>query len=268
MREEKWRGTMNKKLNGLSINNPLKKSKKSDSNTMECDDTSKKDDIYFSGSLHNAFNALHLIKGNVEILKDEVDNENILSIVEKIQISVERMEDIIMGLLKKGKIESINVKSEFSLNQLIKEIDSLHKGESFYDEKVEKSFQYDCTHKIKGRYIDFFQSVNNLIKNAVEAMVDSFEKKLFVKTYCDEDNCYVSIRDTGCGISDENLNKIFLPFFSTKSSNLMTDKFGNIGMGLTITKQILMEYRAEITVQSKLNVGSNFIIKIPRKQKN
>ena len=250
---------MNKKLNGFGISNPLK---------VEHNNTSNEDDIYFSGSLYNACNALHLIKGNVEILKDELDNENILPIVEKIQISVDRMEDIILGLLKKGKIESIKVKSEFTLNQLVKEIDFLHRGESFYDEKIEKSFQYDCAHIIKGRYIDFFQSINNLIKNAVEAMFDSSKKILFVKTYCDEDNCYVSIRDTGCGISDENLDKIFLPFFSTKSSNLMTDKFGNIGMGLTITKQILMEYRAEITVQSKLDVGSNFIIKIPRKQKN
>lgn len=94
---------MNLKLNGLRIGNHLKMSKKSDSNAMKCDDTSNKDDIYFSGSLHNACYALHLIKGNVEILKDELDNENTLSIAEKIQISVNRMEDIIMGLLKKEK---------------------------------------------------------------------------------------------------------------------------------------------------------------------
>jgi len=155
-------------------------------------------------------------------------------------------------------------KCEFSLNQVIKEINFLHEGVSFYNDKIEKSFQFDCPHKINGHHIDFFQSIDNIMKNATEAMYNSPEKKLFVKTFCDDDNCYVSIQDTGCGISDEYIDKIFFPFFSTKSSNLIVEKLTGIGMGLTVSKQILESYGAEIIVKSKLEVGTTFIIKIPR----
>ena len=96
-------------------------------------------------------------------------------------------------------------------------------------------------------------------------MYDSVERKLFIDTFCDENNCYFSIRDTGCGISEENISKIFNPFYSTKSNNLLTERPACKGMGLTITKQILEFYGREIIVESKPNVGSKFLVRIPRK---
>jgi len=96
-------------------------------------------------------------------------------------------------------------------------------------------------------------------------MYDSVERKLFADTFCDENNCYFSIRDTGCGISEENISKIFNPFFSTKPNTLLTEKSAGMGMGLTITKQILESYGREIIVESVLNAGSKFTVRIPRK---
>lgn len=225
----------------------------------------KNEDICFSGFLHNLSNSLHAVMGLTEILEEESDNKNISQLVEKIQLYTERMEDMIKRLAIKNKVGLLRGESDFSLNQLIKEVNFLHEGDPFYRDEIEKSFQLKCPHKIKGRYIDFFQIVNNLFTNAKEAMYDSVERKLFADTFCDENNCYFSIRDTGCGISEENISKIFNPFFSTKPNTLLTEKSAGMGMGLTITKQILESYGREIIVESVLNAGSKFTVRIPRK---
>ena len=236
-------------------------------NLQEKDGLNKKknEDTYFSGFLHNLGNSLHAVMGLTEILKEESDNKKISQLVEKIQIFTKRMEDMTKRLAIKNKVRLLRGESDFSLNQLIKEVNFLHEGDPFYRDKIEKSFQLKCPHKIKGQYIDFFQIVNNLFTNAKEAMYDSVERKLFTDTFCDENNCYFSIRDTGCGISEENISKIFNPFFSTKSNNLLKERSAVMGMGLTVIKQILESYGREIIVESKLNVGSKFVVRIPRK---
>jgi len=57
-------------------------------------------------------------------------------------------------------------KEEFSLSKLIEEILFLYEDEPFYREKITKSFQLRCPHLIRGHYIDFFQSIDNIISNA------------------------------------------------------------------------------------------------------
>ena len=225
----------------------------------------KNEDIYFSGFLHNLSSSLQAVMVLTGNLKKESDNEKILQFVEKIRIYTERMNDMIKRLAIKNKVGLLREESDFSLNQLIKEVNFLQEGDPFYRDEIENIFQLKCPHKINGQYIDFFQIVNNLFANAKEAMYDSVERKLFIDTFCDENNCYFSIRDTGCGISEENISKIFNPFYSTKSNNLLTEISAGKGMGLTILKQILESYGGEIIAESKLNVGSKFLVRIPRK---
>lgn len=225
----------------------------------------KNEDIYFSGFLHNLRSSLQAVMVLTGNLKEDSNNKKISQYVEKIQIYTERMDDMIKRLAIKDKVGLLREESDFSLNQLLKEVNFLQEGEPFYRDEIEKSFQLKCPHKINGQYIDFFQVVNNLFTNAKEAMYDSVERKLFTDTFCEENNCYFSIRDTGCGISEENISKIFNPFFSTKSNNLLTEISAGKGMGLTVIKQILESYGGEIIAESKLNVGSKFVVRIPRK---
>jgi len=71
----------------------------------------------------------------------------------------------------------------------------------------------------------------------------------------------ISIKDTGCGISDENMKKIFNPFFTTKG------KTDGTGMGLSISKNIIENHNGEMIVKQRKNGGTEFIIKLPLKNK-
>lgn len=93
----------------------------------------------------------------------------------------------------------------------------------------------------------------NLVVNAVQAMPDGGQ--LTVQVSRNQGLAVLLVSDTGVGISDDSLQKMFTPFFTTKPSG--------VGLGLSICKQIVEGHGGEITVKSKLGQGSTFIIKLP-----
>jgi signal transduction histidine kinase len=74
-----------------------------------------------------------------------------------------------------------------------------------------------------------------------------------------EDELRIIVEDTGVGISEEALPKIFEPYFTTKENGT--------GLGLTITFKIVREHDGEITVSSRAGQGSTFMISLPIPQK-
>ena len=93
----------------------------------------------------------------------------------------------------------------------------------------------------------------NLITNAVQAMPRGGE--LVVRGHTDGENVYVSVIDTGYGITEANLNKIFDPLFTTKAKGT--------GLGLTVCKRVVEGHGGEITVKSHPAVGTRFTIMLP-----
>lgn len=101
------------------------------------------------------------------------------------------------------------------------------------------------------------QALLNLIKNAIAAMPDG--GVLTIKTEKQESEILIRVYDTGVGISEDHLSKIFEPYFTTKNTGS--------GLGLTLVFKIIREHQGEITVKSKTGEGSCFTIALPIPQK-
>jgi len=101
--------------------------------------------------------------------------------------------------------------------------------------------------------IQLSQVLVNLLKNAVEACSENGSITITVSK--DDNFGIISIKDNGCGISAEALDKLFTPFFTTK-------KHGT-GIGLSICKSIIEEAQGCIKVHSILGEGTEFIVKLP-----
>ncbi len=101
------------------------------------------------------------------------------------------------------------------------------------------------------------QAVLNLVKNALAAMSGGGKLRLSADRVDEE--LRISVEDTGVGISEEDLPKIFEPYFTTKENGT--------GLGLTITFKIVREHDGEITVTSRPGQGSTFVISLPVPQK-
>jgi two-component system phosphate regulon sensor histidine kinase PhoR len=101
--------------------------------------------------------------------------------------------------------------------------------------------------------------VSNLIDNAIKYCKKSPE--IFIETSSDEKFIYISVKDNGIGMSKEELKNIFTKFYRIPTGNIHTTK--GFGIGLNYVKLIIEAHRGTISVDSKLNEGSTFMIKLP-----
>ncbi len=98
----------------------------------------------------------------------------------------------------------------------------------------------------------------NLVSNAIDAMDRSKKKVLTIKIYSDDDNLYLAVADTGVGIEEDDIERVFENFYSTKV------KEHGSGIGLFTVKRIIDGHNGSIVVESQKGDGSEFIVSLPR----
>jgi signal transduction histidine kinase len=95
----------------------------------------------------------------------------------------------------------------------------------------------------------------NIMVNAAQAIKEHGD--ITVRTWNDDKNIYISISDTGSGIPEDKLSRIFEPFYTTKEVGSGT------GLGLSIAYDIVKKHNGEIKIESKVGKGTKFTINIP-----
>ena len=105
---------------------------------------------------------------------------------------------------------------------------------------------------------DFQQVLLNLFINAIQAMKDGGQ--LTVRGHKEGQGVKIEVKDNGCGIAQENVGKIYDPFFTTKPTGEGT------GLGLWLTYEIIRNYGGDIMVESEVGKGSGFTLSFPVKQ--
>lgn len=97
------------------------------------------------------------------------------------------------------------------------------------------------------------QVLINLVVNSIEAVKDKSNAKIVLSAYRDSNNkMVISVADNGIGMPEEVIDKVFIPFFSTKKSGS--------GIGLSLSKQIMMLHRGNIQIHSVEGVGTSFLL--------
>lgn len=96
----------------------------------------------------------------------------------------------------------------------------------------------------------------NLLKNAREACADSDNPRIEIEAHSLSDELLFSVSDNGVGILPEVIERLFIPFFTTKPSGS--------GIGLSICKQIVVSHGGRISVESVVGKGSRFILRFPK----
>lgn len=142
---------------------------------------------------------------------------------------------------------STPIKSEINISEFFNDIKGLTAKEyvHFHTEKDDMTMTADR--------VQMEQVLLNLIKNAIEACKNVENPQIEVNAYC-SDNIRLTVSDNGEGILPEVKERIFVPFFTTKSNGS--------GIGLSLCKQIITMHNGNIFVESETGKGSRFIITI------
>ncbi len=109
--------------------------------------------------------------------------------------------------------------------------------------------------KLMADFDQLQQVCTNLILNAIQAMPEG--GRLTLRTSADSNQVKIAVQDTGCGISRENMRKLFTPFFTTK------EKGKGVGLGLAVAYGIIQRHQGRIEVQSKEGESTTFTIHLP-----
>jgi signal transduction histidine kinase len=111
--------------------------------------------------------------------------------------------------------------------------------------------------ELLGDRVQLARVLANLLQNALHAL-PAEGGVLRVRSVISETSVRVSVSDNGCGISEENLKKIFAPSFSTRL------KLGGMGLGLFIAQKVAQAHGGSVTVESALGHGATFTLELPR----
>lgn len=174
---------------------------------------------------------------------------------------------IVNNLMLKSRMDQSAETKPVNLNHLLKqEFDFLNANPQF-KHKTEKALQLDehLPH-LPLVYSDIAQVVENLINNALDAMWQSEERHLEVRTRQDSSHVYIDISDTGSGIPADKLEAIFDPFFTTKppKGEETEGEPTGTGLGLHTCLELLKPFRGEIRVESEVGKGSTFTVVLPK----
>ncbi len=112
--------------------------------------------------------------------------------------------------------------------------------------------------------VEIQQVLMNLILNARDAMLER-GGTLTIKAHQIKDAIHIEVSDTGCGINQDVIGKIFQPFFSTKNKNIRLENSGS-GLGLPFCRKVVESYGGTILVESQPSNGTTFTLELPKTQ--
>jgi two-component system, NtrC family, sensor kinase len=115
---------------------------------------------------------------------------------------------------------------------------------------------------VYGDYAQIQQCLMNLISNAVEAMPDGGNLTITAGRENSSDGVWMEVADTGTGIAEDHLQRIFEPFFSTKSDGK------GVGLGLSMVYGIIREHGGTVSVDSQVGRGTTFHVTLPAPPEN
>lgn len=188
------------------------------------------------------------------LLKDTPPDDARKPILEKIEKQTFRAAEIVNGLLNFARLNGSEY-TDLDLDRLIRESLSLLEHQ-LKQNHVDVVYSPDLTlPKIYGNEGKLQQVFVNLFLNARDAMPAG--GTLRIETSRNDTMVVVDIRDSGVGISEENIRKIYDPFFTTKSTGKGT------GLGLAVTYGIIQEHGGRIFVDSIPAHGTHFTLKLP-----
>lgn len=220
------------------------------------------------GIAHDFNNILSIIGGNVTLAEMCLDDkEKMKERLDRISTANERAKQLTYQISTLSKGHSVS-KVQVSIEKIIRESVALTLESQKVAHGLEIEENLPTVNADEGQLSQIF---NNLMINAMHAIDEKTGRvDVFVnEVKLDADNQYklqqgdyirIVVKDNGCGIPEENLRKIFDPYFTTKD-------FGT-GLGLSTSISIINKHNGRIKVNSKVNVGTTFFIFLPISEKD
>jgi len=203
------------------------------------------------------------------VTSDSINKAYLLKKTDRIFENIDRMKNIIDHVRSFSRNQDDFILSGFNVN------DSISNALSMISEQLKHngiSLELSLSKKlpqITGNTFKFEQVILNLLSNARDTLLEkngivqnNFEMLIYIKSYQENDFLFVEVTDNGMGLGKEDVDKVMMPFYSTKEAGKGT------GLGLSISYQIIKEMGGRIEIDSKKNESTTFkiVLNVNRKK--
>jgi two-component system nitrogen regulation sensor histidine kinase GlnL len=225
-----------------------------------------------AGIAHEVKNPLVGIRGAAQLMRSELrsdraaqhDSRSFEEYLDVIMKEADRLNNVLEGILDFTRLSPSEIKG-INIHSIIDRVLLLHEEQARLSGIVLSRMYDPSLPEVLGNEDQLVQVFLNIIKNAVEAMSSGGKltvltrmSDLFTSVQADGKKhrlMVIKVSDTGNGITQEHLNNIFTPFFTTKDRG--------VGLGLALSYQIVQEHLGTIRVESHKGEGTTFSVYLP-----
>ena len=186
------------------------------------------------------------------------DMDRLKSFFLKSQENIQRLEKLISDLLDVTKINAGKMNyamQEFSFNEMLKECVETN-------QLIAQDHELQLNENVKIDYVGdrlrIEQVVNNFLTNAVKYSPSG--AKIIINSKIELNNIIVSVKDTGIGIAEQDLSRLFERYYRVDNSSM---QFEGLGLGLFISSEILKRHQGTFWIESEVGRGSTFYFRLP-----
>lgn len=210
-----------------------------------------------AGLAHEVKNPLSAVLGYAQLSMRKLEQPDIIKQhLETIESETRRCNEIIGNLMQFSRQEKGDFE-DLDINEVVeKSVGIVDHQLGLHNVQVATDLAPGIP-KVFGIANQLQQVLMNLTINAQQAM-DPDGGTVDIATYFDDENVYISVSDTGPGISQEVAEKIFEPFFTTKAAGEGT------GLGLSVTYGIIRDHHGDIRVEQSDGGGARFVVQLPQ----
>ena len=209
-----------------------------------------------TGVAHDIRNPLMGIKGYANIIKKELKDSFICNeYIDPIIDQVNRINDVIEQMLSYVSITKEDLYKLFSINEILERccnVVQLHTRNKniIFEKKYDDNIPL-----IQGNNVQTQQAFVNLLINAIQAITEEGIIRISTCYLKEIAGMMITISDNGIGISEEEMESIFTPFYTTKKDGL--------GFGLSIVQRVIKKANGRISIDSKYNEGTTVRVFLP-----
>jgi len=211
-----------------------------------------------AGLAHEIRNPLASIGGSIQMLKgDFTKNETNARLMQIILHGKDQLENFLKDFLLMAR-PALGIREVFDVRDTIKEVIESLRCVADWHEQLEVIINLSEKHlSIRANKMEVRQVVWNLILNAIQAMPEKGVLKVegYPILYGDKEGVEIKISDTGFGVKEQDFQKIFEPFYTTRETGT--------GLGLAIVNRIIEAYNGKIHLNSEPEKGTTFTLWIP-----
>ena len=192
--------------------------------------------------------------------RNEESLDNVLRMVDHSATSALAVTTLILEYSKLGRATAGN--ENVDLRAVIERIIQKYKG-PFAEQRITIRAQLSANSILVGHEVHFYSMIDNIVLNARDELIEvEDDRDRWIEVILREDDhaLIISITDNADGIPEENLSKIFEPFFSTKPTT-------GAGLGLSFVSKLVPMYNGTIEVKSTIKQGTTFTLTFPMKDK-